>query len=151
MAWFSLNFSNDVLTVTFDSPKQLTVINQVKPLIELAVTSIWKSLRVLQKARIDIVVVLFTLNLFFLIHTFSSSAGKWKVVMIAVFLTKLDHHITAQWYILQDYSNVSISFNMISKWYSLCIGYTMWVEICKVLNIIVLIRVKQSVLNKFEF
>ena len=35
--------------------------------------------------------VLFTLTYLFLIHEFCSSAGKQKVVVIAVFLNKLDH------------------------------------------------------------
>ena len=35
--------------------------------------------------------VLFTLTDFFLLHTLSSSTGKKKVVLIAVFLSKLDH------------------------------------------------------------
>ena len=37
--------------------------------------------------------MLFTLTDFFLIHKPSSSAGKLKVVLINVFLSKLDHRL----------------------------------------------------------
>ena len=44
------------------------------------VFSIWKSLRVLQKARIKIVARAIYTYLFFLMHTHSCSAAKWKVL-----------------------------------------------------------------------
>ena len=44
------------------------------------VFSIWKSLRVLQKLRIKIVARAIYTYLFFLMHTHSCSAAKWKVL-----------------------------------------------------------------------
>ena len=51
----------------------------------------WKSLLVLLKVRIKIVARAIYTYLFFLMYTLSSSAVKKKVVVIAVFLSKLDH------------------------------------------------------------
>ena len=48
---------------------------------------IWKSLLVLQKARIKIVVpVQFTLTYFFLLYTLFSSVAKWKFGAIYIIL-----------------------------------------------------------------
>ena len=72
--------------------------------------------------------------IFFLIHTLSSSPGK-EVVMIAVFLSKLDYND-----ILWDCSSGRISFNMITKRHPLPVVFTMLVKICW---IIVLLRVNE--------
>ena len=92
----------------------------------------------LQKARIKLLTrVLYRLTYFFL-NRQSSSAGKWKVVVIAVFLSKLDQ-ATVQLCILRDYCSVRIGYNMINKHHTLSILYTVLVQI-RYVSIIVLLR-----------
>ena len=71
--------------------------------------------------------VLFTLTCYFPVHAFSSSARKEKVVVIAVFLSKLDHRLLFNNICYQTV--VRIGFNMISKCRTLPIVYTMVVKI----------------------
>ena len=92
----------------------------------------------LQKARIKLLSrVIYRLTYFFL-NRQSSSAGKWKVVVIAVFLSKLDQ-ATVQLCILRDYCRVRIGYNMINKHHTLSILYTVLVQI-RYVSIIVLLR-----------
>ena len=92
----------------------------------------------LQKARIKLLTrVLYRLTYFFL-NRQSSSAGKWKVVVNAVFLSKLDQ-ATVQLCILRDYCSVRIGYNMINKHHTLSILYTVLVQI-RYVSIIVLLR-----------
>ena len=91
----------------------------------------------LQEARIKIVARAIYTYLFFLIHRFSSSAEKQKLVVIVVFFSKLDHRQLfngryydtflghySMVYILGYYSSVKILFNMINKHQTLPIVYT---------------------------
>ena len=70
----------------------LFIFNKKYYMITVAVFSIWKSLRLLQKSlHQDRGLCYLHLFVFFLIHTLSSSAEKQKVVLIAILLSKLDH------------------------------------------------------------
>ena len=62
----------------------------------------------------------------FFSYTLSSSAGKQKLAVIAVFISKLDYR-SLQLYILQDHLSVRIGFNMINKCYRLPTVYTILV------------------------
>ena len=111
---------------------------------EYQVFSIWKSLRLLQEARIKIVAhALYTnlFSIFFLIHAVFSSAGKWKNYCDRCSTQQVRPQTTVQWYILQYYSSMSINFDMISKRHTLPIVYT--VNTRKI-SIIVLLRVNQK-------
>ena len=83
------------------------------------VVKVW----VLHQACIEIVTRAIYTHLFFLIHTLSS-AGKEKVVMIAVFLSKVDHRYRPLFNILLDYSSVRNRLNVISKRQTLPVVYT---------------------------
>ena len=75
--------------------------------------------------------MLFTLTYFFLTRTLSSSsAGKQKVVVIAVFFSISDHIPLTVQRLLRGYYSVRIGFNMINKRYILPIVYTMLIKIC---------------------
>ena len=80
-----------------------------------AIFSIWKSLQVLQKARIKIVACAIYTYQFFHLHTLFSSAAKQKSCSNRWFLEQIRPQTTIQLYILQDYSSVGIGFNMNSK------------------------------------
>ena len=84
------------------------------------VVKVW----VLHQACIEIVTRAIYTYLFFLIHALSSSAGKEKVVMIAVFLSKVDHKYRPLFNIFLDYSGVRNRLNMISKRQTLPVVYT---------------------------
>ena len=67
------------------------------------------------------------LTFFFLIHMFSSSAGKQKSCY-CYSPQQIRAQTTVQWYILQYFSSMWIGFNMINKHHTLPIVYTMLVK-----------------------
>ena len=61
------------------------------------------------------------------IHTLSSSAGKQKVVVIAIFLSKLDHRLLFNYIYYETILVQRLVSNMINKHHTLHILYTMLV------------------------
>ena len=112
--------------------------------IKLSIFSIWKTLQVLQKTGIKIMVHAICTYLFFSYPY--TLIFCWKtIVVIAVFISKLRLQATSQWYILQDYSSMRISFSMTNKHHILPVVYTILVKTCYVFVITVLLRVKRSI------
>ena len=91
--------------------------------------SIWKTLRVLQKTHIKVVAGAIYTYLFFFLYIQSPLPLENKKLFNLFFPQQIRAQTTLQWYILQDYSNVRIVFNMIKKRHTLPIVYTMLVKI----------------------
>ena len=76
------------------------------------VFSIWKLLGVLQKAYIKIVASTIYSYQYFLLHTLFSYVAKWKVVVIAVFLSKLGNRLLFSYM----YYKTILVWGLISVW-----------------------------------
>ena len=107
-------------TVTTEVMTQKKILSMWTP----SFFSIWKSLWVLQKARIKIVVHAIYTCLFFSYTYTLLFCWKIKSCGVCCFLQQIRLQITVQWYVLQDYSSVSIGFNMTNKCHTLPIIYT---------------------------
>ena len=93
------------------------------------VFSIWKLLRVLQKARIKIIDHAIYTFLFFFLYMYSLFFWKIKICSDRCFRHQIRLQTTVQWYILRDYSSARIGFNIINKCHTLPIVYSMLVKI----------------------
>ena len=64
------------------------------------------------------------LPIFFLYKNSPLKLENERVIVITIFPQQIRPQTTVQWYILQDYSSVRISFNMNNKCHTLPIAYT---------------------------
>ena len=115
----------------------------------ISVFSIWKSLRLLQKARINVVARALYTYLFFYIFPYTCCLIFWwkiKNCCDRCFPQQIRPETTVQWNVLRYYSSVSINFNMISKRHTLPIVYTANV---RKISIIVLLRVNRKYVVMF--
>ena len=94
------------------------------------VFSMWKSLQVLQKAHINIVACAIYTYLFFSYTYTLFFCWKIKKIGDCCFPQQIRPQTSVQWYTLQVYSSVRVSFNRINNYCTLPIACTKLIKFC---------------------